>query len=75
MPKMVVKLTLPGRLMREPVIYTIAHDYSITFTIRRGRFTEKSAWVHAEMEGTKREMRKVLDFLEEKGVRIEICET
>ncbi|MBI3271820.1 MAG: hypothetical protein HYZ53_22705 [Planctomycetes bacterium] len=72
MAELLVKLILPGGLVRDPVIYQLAHDLGVKFSIEQGRFTERNAWILARMEGKRKLLAEAMEFLRSKGVRTEV---
>jgi ABC-type methionine transport system ATPase subunit len=70
MAEIALKLELPKKLSKEPVVYHLAHDFDLIVNITKGRFTESSAWVVAELEGTRQEIDRAIDYLNQKHVKI-----
>lgn len=72
MEKRCVKLTLPEKLSREPVIYELSHDFNVIPNIRRGYFALDSAWVELELEGNEADIEKAIEFLRSRGITVEL---
>lgn len=69
-----IKLTFPQRLIKEPVIFTMAREYSVMPNIRRARVTETVGEMVLELEGTEENLEKGIKFLKEQGVDVELVE-
>lgn len=69
-----VKLTFPQRLIKEPVIFTMAKKYDVIPNIRRARVTETVGEMVLELEGKEESLEKGIKFLKEQGVEIELVE-
>lgn len=66
-----LKLTFPERVLGEPIIHRLSHEYRVIPNIQRGRITEKSAWLEVEIIGSKRNLGRAVRFLESKGVSVD----
>lgn len=69
-----VKLTFPQRLIKEPVIFTMAKKFDVMPNIRRARVTETVGEMVLELEGTEENLEKGIKHLREQGVEIELVE-
>ncbi len=69
-----IKLTFPQRLIKEPVIFTMAREYNVMPNIRRARVTETVGEMVLELEGTEENLDKGIKFLREQGVDVELVE-
>lgn len=69
-----IKLTFPQRLIKEPVIFTMAKKYDVMPNIRRARVTETVGEMVLELEGTEENLEKGIKFLKEQGVDVELVE-
>jgi ABC-type methionine transport system ATPase subunit len=69
-----VKLTFPQRLIKEPVIFTMAKKYDVMPNIRRARVTETVGEMVLELEGTEENLEKGIQSLREQGVEVELIE-
>jgi len=69
-----IKLTFPQRLIKEPVIFTMAREYNVMPNIRRARVTETVGEMVLELEGTDENLEKGIKFLREQGVDVELVE-
>jgi ABC-type methionine transport system ATPase subunit len=71
MAKKLVKLTFPQKLIKEPVIFTMAQKYDVMPNIRRAKITEKIGEVVLELEGGEENLKKGINYLKERGVIVE----
>lgn len=69
-----IKLTFPQRLIKEPVIFTMAREYNVMPNIRRARVTETVGEMVLELEGSEENLEKGIKFLREQGVDVELVE-
>lgn len=71
MAKRRLVLVFPQKLIKKPVIYTMAKKYDIIPNIRRARVTDKIGEVTLELSGTKENLEKARKYLERNGVKVE----
>ena len=71
MAKKQVTLIFPQHLIKEPVIYTMAKECDVMPNIRRARVTETVGEVTLELEGAEDNLKKAVQFLEKKGIKVE----
>ena len=69
-----VKLTFPQHLIKEPVIFRMAKQFSVMPNIRRARGTETVGEMVLELEGGEENLAKGIDFLRAQGVQVELVE-
>jgi ABC-type methionine transport system ATPase subunit len=69
--KKLVKLTFPQKLIKEPVIYTMAKKFEVMPNIRRARVTEKVGEVVLELVGEEKNLEKGIKYLTKIGVVVE----
>ena len=65
-----VKLSFPGDLIKEPVIYQLGRKFNITTNIRRADVTADYGWVVLEIQGEDDETHRALDWAAEFGVLV-----
>lgn len=65
-----VRLTFPGELIREPVIYQLGQRFRIITNIRRADVTGTYGWVLLELDGPDDEIRQAVDWLGDRGVQV-----
>lgn len=68
MAKKMVHLIFPQRLIKKPVIYTMAKKYNVIPNIRRAKVTERIGEVTLELIGTKENLDKAKRYLEKIGI-------
>lgn len=71
MVKEMVHLVFSQKLIKEPVIYTMAKECDVIPNIRRANVTEEIGEVTLELSGTKENLEKARKYLEKTGVRCE----
>jgi len=69
-----VKLTFPQRLIKEPILFTMAKQYDVMPNIRRARVTETVGEMVLELEGTEDNLEKGIRSLREQGVEVKLIE-
>lgn len=72
MPRLRVRLTFGGELIKEPVIYELGHRFPIVTNIRRADVEEHRGWVHLELDGDEDALNAGIDWLRTKGVQVEL---
>lgn len=71
MAKRMVHLIFPQRLIKKPVIYTMAVRYQVVPNIRRAKITETVGEVVLELEAPKDRLDRGIAYLIRTGVRVE----
>lgn len=71
MAKKIVHLIFPQKLIKKPLIYTMAMKYNVIPNIRRAKVTETVGEVTLELSGTKKDLEKGRKYLERAGVKVE----
>jgi len=71
MAKKAMHLVFPPRLIKEPVIYTMAKKFNLIPNIRRAKVTETVGEVTLCLSGTKQDLEKAQEYLEKTGIRVE----
>jgi ABC-type methionine transport system ATPase subunit len=71
MAKKLVHLIFPPKLIKKPVIYTMAKKYGVVPNIRRANVTETVGEVTLQLSGSKENLEKARKYLERAGVRFE----
>ena len=71
MPKKVVHLIFPQRLIKKPVIYTMALKHHVVPNVRRAKVTETVGEMVLELEGTRENLEKGIRFLTRQGIKVE----
>ena len=71
MVKRQVMFTFPEELVKEPIIYTLSHQFKIVTNIRRADVTESKGWVVLELEGEEGQIEQGISWVISRGVRID----
>ncbi len=71
MTKRQVMFTFPEELVREPIIYTLSHQFKVMPNIRRADVSENRGWVVLELEGEEEEIERGIAWVTSKGVRVD----
>lgn len=71
MAKKKVMLTFPPELVREPIIYQLGKNFNLVTNIRRADVTEDRGWVVLELEGSQNDIGKALEWINQKGIRVD----
>ena len=69
------KMTFPAKIVGEPIMTKLSHDFGVSYNMIRGRITDKGAWLDVELLGAKKNIDRALDFLKERGVTISALES
>ena len=69
MSSMRVRLTFPGGLIKEPVIYNVGQRYDIITNIRRANVEGEAGWVVMEMSGSDTGLDDAVAYLREWALR------
>lgn len=71
MPKKMVHLIFPQKLIKQPVIFTMAKRFGVVPNIRRAKITETVGEVILELSATKENLEKAQKYLERIGIKVE----
>lgn len=69
-----VRLVFSPQLVTEPLIYQLGKEFEIVTNIRRADVAKDQGWVVLEVSGAAEELDRGLEFLSQKGVRVEPVE-
>lgn len=69
--KMAIGLTFPGTLQDESVICYLCKNYDITMNIIEASFSMASGWAFLEIEGDNDAVKKALDYINSKDIKIQ----
>ncbi len=70
MPKVMIHLIFPQKLIKEPVIYTMAKKFDVIPNIRRAKVTEEVGEMTLELDGTKENLEAGRKYLEKTGIKV-----
>ncbi|OGX37950.1 MAG: ferredoxin [Omnitrophica WOR_2 bacterium RIFCSPHIGHO2_02_FULL_68_15] len=71
MAKKIVQLIFPQKLIKEPVVYTMALKCRVVPNIRRAKVTETVGEMVLELEGTADDLEQGIAYLRKTGVKVE----
>ena len=71
MAKRVVQLIFPQKLIKKPVIYTMALRCKVIPNVRRAKVTESVGEMVLELEGTRENLERGIRFLSRQGIKVE----
>lgn len=71
MAKKIVRLTFPEKLIQEPIIYRLGHEFEIVPNIFRATVGDKDAWIVLQLDGEEEEVLRSMEFLRNMGIRVE----
>lgn len=71
MPKKIVHLVFPHKLIKKPVIFTMAKKYNVIPNIRRAKITETIGEVTLELSAKEEDLNKAIKYLEKTGIKVE----
>jgi len=74
MPRRRVHLTFPEDQVREPVIWTVGHQYKVVTSIRGANILDGTGWMSIEFEGDDAEIDGALDYLLSKGIEVDVID-
>ena len=66
-----VKLTFPQKLIKEPVIFSVAKKFDVIPNIRRAKITEEIGEVVLELDGEEKNLEKGIDYFKKAGEIVE----
>ena len=66
-----VKFTFLQQLITLPIIYDLGKQFKIVTNIRRADVTEDRGWVVLELVGDMEEIKRGLEWVSAKGVRVD----
>ena len=72
MAKIKIELTIPSDLKNEPIIYFISRDFKVIPNIIEASFSTSMGWAVLTVEGEDAEIKKLLESLKQKNVKINL---
>lgn len=72
MAKKIMHLIFPQKLIKEPVIYTMAKKYDVIPSIRRAKVTESIGEVTLELSGKKENLEEARRYLEKQDIKVQL---
>ena len=71
MAKRQVMFTFPEELIKEPIIYSLGHQFKVVTNIRRADISAAKGWEVLELEGEEEEIEQGIAWVTSKGVRVD----
>ena len=71
MAKRRVMFTFPTNLIQEPIIYNLALKFTVVTNVRQADVSENEGWVMLELEGEEADIEDGLQWVSDKGVRVD----
>ena len=68
-----VRLTVPEKLIREPLIYNLGRDFNLITNIRQANVDEHVGWVSLELEGEQQAIQDGLEWISNAGVKVDLA--
>jgi ABC-type methionine transport system ATPase subunit len=62
-------LIFPQNLIKEPVIFKMARECGVVFSIRRAKVTDKVGELVLELEGAEKDLDQAVAWLKKQGVK------
>jgi L-aspartate semialdehyde sulfurtransferase ferredoxin len=66
-----VKLTFPERLVKEPVLFTVAKQYDVMPNIRRAKVSAAAGEIVMELTGEEDDLDRALAHFDQAGILVE----
>jgi hypothetical protein len=68
-------LTVPPRLMSEPIVHRVGTDFGLMVNIRRANLEEeRGGWVILEVEGSDEDVAAAVAWLTDQGLQVDRIE-
>ena len=74
MPRLRVKFTFPPEQIKEPIIYEVGKRFDLVTNVRRADITAEVAWAVLELDGTREDLDRGVEWLRELGIRVDPVE-
>ncbi|MGH7355298.1 MAG: NIL domain-containing protein [Candidatus Rokuibacteriota bacterium] len=72
--RMRVRLTFPGPLVQEPIVYRLVKDFDLVINIRRADVKADHGWMALELEGDEASLERGVTWLKQRGVQVDPIE-
>lgn len=69
--KVRLELSMPVKFKNEPVFYYIIKNFEVIPNIIEASFSTEMGWAIVDFDGDKKEIERLVKFLEEKGVQVQ----
>jgi L-aspartate semialdehyde sulfurtransferase ferredoxin len=67
-------LMYPPKLIKKPFIYDVGHKFKVVTNIRQATVTDEIGIACLELDGTRAEIDRAIEWLEKNGVKVEPVE-
>ncbi|MDP6423462.1 MAG: NIL domain-containing protein [Planctomycetota bacterium] len=72
MTRRMLRLTFPQHVLQEPLLYNLGKDFTVVPNIRGAEIGEERGWMDLELEGEDSEIERVVEYLREREVDVEL---
>ena len=69
-----ILLTVGKQVIQEPLVYNLGHQFQLITNIRGASVTDDAGLVALELKGEREEIDRAIQFLIDKGVKVEPME-
>jgi ABC-type methionine transport system ATPase subunit len=69
-----IHLTFPKERIAEPVMCNVAKKFDVIYSIRRANVEAGAGWMDLEFTGEDAEIDRVIEYLQEQGLRVDPIE-
>ena len=69
---MIIKCIFPESLIQDPIIHQLGYEFDVTTSIIQAKVTSDVGWVVLDILGEELEIQKIVVWLAEKGIGIQI---
>ena len=69
--EMAIGLTFPGSLQDESIICYLCKKFEVNLNIIEASFSMEAGWAILQIEGQEEEIKRVFDYLSDKGVKVQ----
>ena len=66
-----ILINFPQELLREPIIYTLGHQFEVVVNIKRASVSENSGWAELELKGDAKQVEECIAWMIGRGMRVE----
>jgi hypothetical protein len=66
-----ILINFPQELLKEPIIFTLGHQFGIVVNIKRASVSEDSGWAELELEGDAKQVEEGISWMIGRGMRVE----
>ncbi|MCF7888133.1 MAG: NIL domain-containing protein [Candidatus Omnitrophica bacterium] len=65
-----VEINIPTTFKKEPFFYNIIKKFKVIPSILEASFSTATGWAIVNFEGTSKELKRLFDYLEKKGIEV-----